>query len=233
LWGEIEALDNKVEASVQIDMLHEINNLLERGTTWFMNNGTDGLNISNHVKQFGGGVTELAAKIDGVLPEHYRKTLMKRSQPYRDAGVPEELAARICGLVNLYAGCGLVRLAGAHKMSVVQASQIYFHIGARFKFGRLRHITEGLGAGGYWQQLAADALIDESFTQQLNVVAQVIDMKGIKAPALKSIDSWIAKNQVVVDRVETMLGELWTSDSHDVSMIAVASRQLKTLCQDD
>ncbi len=233
LWAQIEALDNKVDASVQIDMLVEINNLLERGTTWFMSNGKEGLNISQHIHEFEAGVAELSKQIEHVIPEHYQKALVQRAQPYIDAGVPEALALRICGLVNLSAGCGLVRLANAKNMSIIQTSIIYFIIGARFKFGRLRHITEGLGADGYWQQLAADALIDESFTQQLNIVAQIIDMNGTKMPAQKSSDAWIGKNQIVVDRVENMLGELWSSDEHDVSMIAVASRQLKTLCRDD
>jgi glutamate dehydrogenase len=233
IWQEIEALDNKIDADVQTAMLVEINNLLERGTLWFMNNGAAGLEIDQHIREYGGGVAQLSKEIDGVIPVYYQNDLAKRAKVYMDSGVPKALALRISGLVNLNAGCDVVRLASARKLSVSAIARVYFVVGAQFKFGRLRYIAEGLGAEGYWQQLAADALIEESFKQQLNVVSQVIDVGSPKTTAQQDVDTWISKNAEVVNRAEILLSELWDNDVHDVAMIAVASRQLRTLCRDE
>ena len=53
-------------------------------------------------QQFGPGMAELAACLNDVLPPHYRDDVAKRAQPYIDQGVPEDLALRVAGLVNLF-----------------------------------------------------------------------------------------------------------------------------------
>ena len=44
-----------------------------------------------------------------------------------------------------------------------------------------------------------------------------------------AIQAWVEANKPAVDRAEQMLAELWATEINDVSMIAVASRQLRAL----
>lgn len=229
IWREIEALDNKVSADVQASMLLAVNNLLERITMWFLRNGEPGLDLGSHVGAYIDGAKQLADNIDSIIPPHYLDDLRNRARPMMDAGVPPALAIRVEGLVNMAAGCDIIRLAARMKLPVVQVAKVHFAVGARFRLGRLRGAAEVLGGEGYWQQLAVDALIGEIFSHQLSVTAQVLEKAKPKATAQQAVETWIAANADTVGRAETVLTELSATDMNDLSMIAVASRQLRSL----
>ena len=232
IWREIESLDNKVAASVQASMFMAVNNLLERATMWFLRNGDPGLAIGEHVGAYIDGTSQVADKIDAIIPPHYMDDLCKRARPLMDAGVPQALAARVVGLVNLAAACDIARLANRRALPVVEVAKAYFAVGARFRLGRLRGAAEVLGGESYWQQLAVDALIEEIFSHQLNMTAQVLTAAKSKMSAQQAVEAWITSIANVVGRAETVLNELWATEMNDLSMIAVASRQLRSLCRE-
>ena len=229
LWNAIEALDNVVPADVQTRMLLDINHLLDWVTLWFLRNGRRPLDIGTYVQQFGPGMAELGACLNDVLPPHYRDDVVKRAQPYVDQGVPEDLALRVAGLVNLFSGCDIVRLANRRKLKVADVARLYFATGTRFRLGRLRAAAVRLDAGSHWESLAVDALIEEVYGHQLTLTAQVMDDKVPGTDPQEAIQAWVEANKSAVDRAEQILAELWTTEITDVSMIAVASRQLRAL----
>ncbi len=61
LWAEIEALDNKAPAAVQVAMNHEIMALLRRATQWFLRQGLADKPIPQVIDRFAGGVAALVA----------------------------------------------------------------------------------------------------------------------------------------------------------------------------
>src|SRR6202035_4300585 len=66
LWAEIEALDNKVSARVQIDMLLEIVELIERASAWLLYRQR--LDPGREIACFAPGVRGVAASLFELLP---------------------------------------------------------------------------------------------------------------------------------------------------------------------
>jgi glutamate dehydrogenase len=232
LWQQIEALDNKVPAQVQIAMLYDINHLLEWTTLWFLRNGRRPLDLGSHIDEFADGMAALAAAPDDVLPAHYLADLRTRAKPYIEKGVPESLACRIAGLVNLFSGCDIVRLASRRQLPVPYVAKLYYAIGTRFRLGRLRAAADGLESTTHWQKLAIAALVEEIYGHQLALAHQVLDFAGPgMVPSETVIKGWVDKNAIAVQQAEQLLSELWTTPINDLSMIAVASRQLRALAQ--
>ena len=230
MWAEIEALDNKVPTKAQTSMLADLNHLLDWVALWFLRGGKAGLRIGDHVSEFGPGIATLTQQIAAVVPKHYVEDMKARAQPYLDDGVPTPLALKVAGLVNLYSACDIVGLANRRKMDVTEVARVYFAVGTRFRLGRLRAAADGLSADGHWQQLAIAALVEEIYSHQLALASRALDQfaKARKDPA-KAIEAWIARNQAAVDQTEVLLNELWMTEVNDLSMIAVASRQLRAL----
>ena len=229
LCEAIASLDTKVPAAAQTAMTLDINHLIEWTTLWFLRHGERRLDIGGHVAKYKDGIATLAACLDEVLPSHYLDDLRTRGRPYLDQGVPEDLALRIAGLVNLFSGCDIVRLAGRRKLPVPHVAKLYFAVGTRFKLGRLRAASGGLESETHWQKLAVAALIEEIYGHQLALTNQVLDFSdGATAPE-KAIDAWVCKNHVAVERTEQLLSELRSVAVTDISMVAVASRQLRAL----
>jgi glutamate dehydrogenase len=230
IWAEIEALDNKVPTRAQTSMLADLNRLLEWVTLWFLRNGKPGLDIGAHVAEFGAGMADLADHISSVVPKHYIDDMKARAKPYLDDGVPAGLAHKVAHLVNLYSACDIVGLANRRKMDVREVAKVYFALGTRFRLGRLRAAASNLESEDHWQQLAVAALVEEVYSHQLALASNALDhlAKAKKDPA-KAIAAWAVRNQAAVDQTEVLLNELWSTEVNDLSMVAVASRQLRAL----
>lgn len=231
MWAEIEALDNKVPTDTQTAMLRDIHHLLDWVVLWFLRNGKTGLDMSAHIEEFKTGIAELSSGINKALPSHYVTDAKKRAQRYIEKGVPEALALKIAGLVNLYSGLDVVRLAARRKCQVLEGARIYFAVGTRFKLGRLRAATDLMGTDSHWQQLAIAALVEEIYAHQLALTNLVMDAGKTKLEAKKAVEAWIDQHHDAVGPTEQLLSELWATDVNDLSMIAVASRQIKTMTE--
>ena len=150
------------------------------------------LGIADAVAELKDGVVALAAGAEAVLPEHYRRDLRARAERLTGQGVPEALARRMAGLVNLYAAGDVIGLAGAHGRSVVDAGAAYYAIGTRFRLGRLRAACEALDAGSHWQKLAAGAGRNRRPSVALvdRVLAAVFWSVRRRGPA--AVERWLA-----------------------------------------
>ena len=234
LWAQIDALDNKVPTIIQTKMRLNTNRLIEWVTLWFLRNGRRPLDITSHVEEFADGFDALYACLEACLPQHYRHDVIERGQPYVEAGVPKALANKIAGLVNMFSGCDIIRLASRRKMAIADAAKLYFAIGTRFHLGSLRGASDRLETHSHWQKLAVAALIEEIYGHQLALASQVMDARGRKKKGFETseaIDNWVAKNRIAVERAEQLIAELSATEINDLAMIAVASRQLRTLAE--
>ena len=229
MWQPIEALGASVPAYAQIGMFLDINRLLDRATMWFLRNGVGDVPLAASVERFQAGISQLASGLASTLPAHYREDLTVRAQVYEQEGVPKDLARRVAGLVNLAPGTDIVMLAEQRGLKVCDVAALYFAVGSRFRLGRLRGACEALHSESHWQKLAVAALIEEVFAHQYNLTAQVIDIAKTISDPDKAIKMWADKYQGAIDRTEQLLKELWAGDINDLSMIAVASRALKSL----
>ena len=94
LWGEIEALDNTVDAEVQTRMLLEGRRLIERGTRWLLRNRTRPLDIASTVECFAAGRRRPCSspcRSCSCRPTSSRSCSRPRRSS-RSAGVPPRLA---------------------------------------------------------------------------------------------------------------------------------------------
>ena len=97
--------------------------------------------------------------------------------------------------------------------------------------GRLRAAAEGLDASTHWQKLALDALVEEIYGHQLRMTTQILDLAGPKTAPKKALAQWTEHNQEIVDQTNHLLNELWSTGMSDISMVTVASRQLRALAE--
>jgi len=234
IWSKINALDNKVPAAVQTQMRLDTNQLTEWVTLWFLRNGRRPLKIGSHVDDFADGFRMLYNCISKCLPEHYLKDITERAEPYIKAGVPESLATLVSGLVNMFSGCDILRLASTRKLSLIDASRLYFAIGSRFQMGSLRAASDSLENQSHWQKLASASLIEEIYGLQLALTRLVIDScenhkKSFDTDA--AISAWIKKNHNSVEQADQMITEISSTEINDFAMLAVATRQLRALAE--
>jgi len=229
LWTEVESLDNKVPAAAQLALLCEIDALLEWIALWFLRNAPAPADLGAWVTDYKDGARTLLACIDEVVPPHYLADTRNRAMRAIANGVPERLAMKVAGLVNLFSACDIVRLANRKKLPVRRIAELYFAIGTRFRLGRLRAAAATIDHKSHWQRLAIDALVEETYSHQLALTEQLIPyLKGKMSPAT-AVEAWTVDHRRLIDQTEQFLVDLWSTPVNDMSQVAVASRQLRAL----
>ncbi|WP_340116289.1 NAD-glutamate dehydrogenase [Pelagibius sp. 7325] len=238
-WAEIEALDNKVPASLQARMLVECGRLIERETVWFLREVGMPLDIAGEIGRFGAGVATLTARIESLLSPGERQLFDQRAAELTAEGAPAALARRLASLPLLAPVCDIARIAATLKLPVEKVAEAYFKIGERFGFNWLRRSAGSLPTDTAWDKLAVSAIIDDFYGHQSDLTTRVLNGGGPqgKAPAGGSgpqssdrvIDNWSAGREPLVARTEQLIEELKASGTPDFAMLAVANRQLKSM----
>jgi glutamate dehydrogenase len=231
LWAEIEALDNRVPAEVQLRMMVTAGRVAERVTLWFLRNVESPIDISGRTAEFRPAVETLAARLEEVLTRSELADLRKREKVYAKEGVPQELARRIASLHDLAAACDVWAVARRAGRPVEEVGRVYFGLGDRFGLQWLRDMAAKLTADGRWQKAAIASVVDALFGHQSDLTGQVLaSVEGDGTPR-RTIEAWAAPRRGAVARAEEVLRDVRSAKSLDLAMLMVASDQLRRLAE--
>src|SRR5271163_3357017 len=131
IWMQIEALDNRIPATVQYTAMAQMARLLRHMTYWLLENRHEDLDIERGVLRYAAKVGELFRGLAGVLGVTDQARLRVLRTQLIEQHVPEDLAARIASLETLHCALDLVEVAMAARLEVVYAATAYFDLGER------------------------------------------------------------------------------------------------------
>src|SRR4029077_1261978 len=109
LWAEIEALDNKVAAALQSEMLLDIAGVVEHAAAWLLR--SERLGMAAETSRFTPAVGGLAANLADLLPANEPALMGSRGERLAAAGGAPLLAARIAGVIFLTTALEIGELA--------------------------------------------------------------------------------------------------------------------------
>jgi glutamate dehydrogenase len=229
LWAAIDALDNKVPASVQYDMLIEAGRLTLRTTLWFLRRRRERLPISQVLEIFRPGVAALTSKLDSLLNERDRIAMQNQQQHYVSAGVPEELARKVASLDALYAVLDIVEVATEFKKSADLVAAVYFSLVGKLELRWFASQINALPTDTHWQALARNAMRDDLAAQQRLLTTAVVKMSADRNDATQMLKTWEALVQLPMQRLHEMVNDLKSGPALDLAMLSVVLRELRSL----
>ncbi|HTZ81012.1 MAG TPA: hypothetical protein VMC10_24080 [Stellaceae bacterium] len=217
-WEAVNALDNKVPAAVQHEMLLAGNRLVERAAAWFLRNPS--LDIAAETHAFRSGIAALAGAIAEVLPDSHRLALHHRAEALEKQGVPAATALQAARLDFLVSAVDIVRLSLTTGQNVVELGRRFFAIGARFRLDALRVAARKLDASTAWHKRAVAAVIEDLYAQQAELTAKAVAES-------RDLDAWIERHARDLARLEGLEREIETATTPDLAMLTVATRTLR------
>ena len=229
VWSQIEALDNKVPASIQVTMHVQIARLLKHATHWLLDRPERSADIASAVDQFASGIGELTEILESVMGPVEVNAFAETIQQYVDIGVPETLARRIAALRPLYSALDIVEIAASQKSDVKSVAAGYFHIESRLDLGWLREEIERLPVDGHWQAIARGTLRENLYSQQRRITALALKQRKKGGAAVNGVNEWLEERSPRIQHASRVLSDMRSSGSLDFATASVALQEIRKI----
>jgi glutamate dehydrogenase len=230
-WTEIEALDYKVDASVQGDMMFQLIRLARRATRWLIRNKRNNLDFKECYELYAKKIAVARAMIPKKLPEASEAVFFRKKQALIDCKVDESLAIQIASCQFLVPVTSLIEISATTGHGLSTIFDVYYAMGEELQLNWLGEMINQLDVNNYWQALARESFLDDMSWQQraLTLNALAGGTKKVSASAL--VSRWAEDNSKSLTRVKSMLAMLKSEVRPDYSMFSVALRELLNLAQ--
>ncbi|MCP4041296.1 MAG: NAD-glutamate dehydrogenase, partial [Gammaproteobacteria bacterium] len=229
LWEAIEALDNRVGAELQLNMMMKTNQLVQRSSLWFLRHYRPALDIGGTAPRFRTGVREIASALPKLLNVENRKGFRKDVNSLVKRSIPKELANRVAGLDFMMSALDIVEVEATTHVPNNVVAKLYFLLGARLELPWLHETIGALPRESHWQTRARAALRDDLYAQQRSLTDAVLCLTpAIKRPDIY-IENWSDQCLPMMERWRQVLGDLKLSALPDYEMLSVGMRELRDL----
>ncbi len=228
LWAAIEALDNRVAADIQTDLLIDISRLAEQATLWFLRNGRHPLDIAANADWAAPGIAAILAALPGRVCAEDRAEIETREASFRAAGLAEDLARHLAKIPAMASSLDIVRIATQAKLDVAAVAATYYEIGDRFRLDWLRAGARQLIGDNHWDRQAIFAIIDDLYSHQRKLAAAILE-ESAGATGTAAIAAWCGARSAMLDRAEALFADLAQVGKLELAMLTVANRSLSAL----
>ncbi len=230
LWRDIEALDYKVEMSVQTQMMIQVNHLIRRATRWFLRNRRRCINVEDTINDFKPGVEQLYQMLPELLTGSDKDAHDQAIKEYVDQGVPADIASEIASTRIMFIALDIVDAAQKHELPLAEFAKYYSALGDKLEFSWVNKQIAVHTADDYWTAIARAALRDDIDWQRRCLTVSVLTFKTRYKDMEKRINAWLEEHKLLVDRWSSVLAEIRAS-TIDLTMLSVAVRVLMDMSQ--
>ncbi|MEC8444151.1 MAG: NAD-glutamate dehydrogenase [Pseudomonadota bacterium] len=231
LWSDISALDYEVDTATQESMMADLMRLVRRAARWFLRNRRGNVDIEHEVNSFRHSVEQIGRNLGNTLKGSALTRWQSEYQARIDKGVPETLSALTSGAGELYSALGIIEAASQSKCEVEKVTEVYFGVGDHLSLNWFLEQLNALPASNHWEAMARESFRDDLDWQQQSLTVGVLDVYSDDKDLASAIGSWEGAQAILVDRWNTMLDELKSTEQVTFPMIAVALRELLDLAQ--
>ncbi|QLI82978.1 NAD-glutamate dehydrogenase [Chitinibacter fontanus] len=215
LAQEVEALDARAPAEVQIELLLQIRRYTERVARWLLMHPLNAAE-SDHLHTSAALTLPLAPEWLAASPRHQeQKSLLL------NVGVPADLAMKVLLLQEIQPLLEMARY-GNDTGQLADRLKLHLALAEQLQLTWLHGAIEQLPRANRWQTLARMAVRDDLAAFQ-TLLTQQVWQQGQNEQCLQV---WLDSNRLTIERILAMFAEL-RSCTPDLAMISAAVRELR------
>ena len=227
-WAQVEALDGRVDTSVQIQLTLEGRKLTERASRWLLYHRRPPFDIQGTIDFLADGVLTVGHGLPRLLTGSDLTGFEERRDSFTSRGVPLGLAERVAATVPAYSAFDIVDISAHTSRPVEETAEVYFDLADRLQITRLRDRITALPRDDRWSTMARAALRDDLYSAHAALAADVLQMTAPGRPE-ERLAAWGQRNESAVRRAAQTLSEIWETDRFTVATLSVAVRAVRTL----
>ncbi len=228
IWHAIEALDNKIPASLQQEMMFDVSRILRHACYWLIERNGDDLDIVAAVDHLKSNMATIYARASKIVAGAGKERQKSASEGYIRSGVPEKLARQMAALLLTRGALDIADLANIHKKDGLETAEMYAELSDRLGIIWMNRCVENLEVEGRWQAIARGNLRDDFYRIRRDFVIDLLNGRGRGKP-IEIFHRWMEQNSVAVRKFDTMLAEMRLRDDIDFATLSVAAQELRKL----
>ncbi|MFC3909278.1 NAD-glutamate dehydrogenase [Legionella dresdenensis] len=231
IWKQLEALESRITAEKQTELVMHYVRLMRRVTRWFLRTQRSGLNITKSVEMYGKGVTELKKAIPEIFGEHNRANYDEHYNQYIEQGISAEFAHELTVTRSMFSAMDIIDVACEQNISVSRVAEVYFGIGEYLDLSWIRSQIIAHPVDNTWEILSRESLRDDLDWQQRQLTSGIISLDDNKKDYMKCFSEWSSKHAGLIERWRHILTDLKATTVLNYTMFFVAVRELLDLTQ--
>lgn len=230
-WRELEALDNKIDAQTQLELMAILMRLARRTTRWFIRNRRMQLDPAREVARFAVPLATFARELPEFLVGRLREDYLARYQNLTERQVPLEMAQH-AALANLLYPCiAIIDAASELGAPVAKVAEVYFVLAQELELDLFAKQIADLKVENHWQAQARETFRDDLEWQMRKLAVGAMRHLCAEGDVRACIERWIDQQRSLVDRWRALLIELNGTAAKEFAVYAVAIRELLDLAQ--
>ena len=231
IWADIEALDNKVPAKVQNDVLFQVRRMVRRATRWVLRHRRPEFkSIQEHIDFYMPAFTDLRENALSYMSAKESENIQKSIDKLMEQGLPKDLAKEVGTLSTVFSALDIADVAAEHsEHDISLVAQIYYRLGAKIDLHWFLDQVNSQPVANHWQALARAAFREELDWQQRALTQTVLKLAAEDKDADAMLATWLEQNEHAIDRWKGILADFRTTKSHEFAKFSVALRELMLL----
>jgi glutamate dehydrogenase len=221
LWDQLDALDYKVDAKLQLDLLAKLIAIAQRASRWMLRIRAQGTDMPTLIQRYQPAARELRANLAAWLPQTAQDSWQQATDTLVNAGVEATLAQNLTALEFIFPALDLVDLAQTANTGLEQAARAYFGIEAELGLTQWRVQINRLPTDTLWQTQARGSARDDVYS-----IARQITLGQLSRS--DQVETWRLQHGQAIGRLQRLLTTISTQGA-DLAPVSVALRELRHL----
>ncbi|MBS3650688.1 NAD-glutamate dehydrogenase [Pseudaminobacter sp. 19-2017] len=220
IYAEIDALDNRIDGQLQLDLYQDVSRLLYLNCGWLLKNDHSVEPIGKRIGDLQAARKALEPKLAELLPAYSRTRLDERRQFLMAAGTPEALAESLANAEAAQAIPDIALVARTADAGMGEAAEVYFAVNDTFRVARIEEAARTIPATDYYDGLALSRAIDT-----INASARAIAVSALatQGKAADSVTKWLQSGGDRVTLIRERLQALTEGGDISLSRLSVAA----------
>lgn len=229
----IESLDNKVHATVQVEMLIRLKKAVERTARWILRRYKDTNDILPLIDRYKTEVTQIVTELPNLLANADYPKIAALEEHFVEAGVDRDFAALMARTGAIPQVLDLISIAHTAKSAtgaehgLINVARNYFYIGRVLRMDWLRKNLIALPEGNKWQAIARSALIADGYVLYSKIISLAIADTDANDPNFT--DTWMLKETDKISKFSELIDELQSFGELEPVMLSAVVRELDSI----
>ena len=230
-WEAIEALDFRIAAEVQIEMMSRLIRLIRRSTRWLLRSQQARLDFFSGIDTYQKKIEATRDMLLGKLPPDYLAMYDEKRVYLRTNKVPEALAQGIVECEFLFPAISFIEISNYTGEKLDRVVDTFYAIGEELQLNWLGKMINQTAVGSYWQALARESYLDDLSRQQQALTCNVVLSNRGRLTPQAQVRDWADRHATAINRALHMLRQLQAESQPDYSMFSVVLREFQALAQ--